>query len=221
MSYRFLSASIAFALTLLACATHSTDISLSTAPKQKKEINTKAAMYLIGRTGIGHACPVDGFVYSVAHVTQPFYKQSGWVARQPIAFAWSDELGNYGIVASKLNAIDRDLSIMNLLRGVPSYYTHAPIGPAPGDKVYWRQYSYTDIFAPEEKSATVTRTVAGYIFFDSPPMPGASGSCLFNERNEVVGVVCLTIRGQGDSAGAAVSLSGHWFNSSVVALGDP
>ena len=45
----------------------------------------------------------------------------------------------------------------------------------------------------ETKSAKVKFYRGGYVFFDKSPDPGASGSCLFNDAEEVVGVVVWRI----------------------------
>ena len=59
-----------------------------------------------------------------------------------------------------------------------------------GQKVHWFEYDFGRKFLqPRERKAKVVRVLAGHVVFDKNPEGGASGSCLLDENDHVVGIV--------------------------------
>jgi hypothetical protein len=176
--------------------------------------NGDGAMQLMGRFSIGHACPVDGLVLTAAHVAHPLYLHPGH-KDEVVTYAWSDHMGHTGYLGSAYLMLARDLGILTVLSGTPHYYSHASKEPEPGAAVRWLEYDYRGkekAFAPRCKSAKVLRLIAGHLILDGGAMPGASGGCLFNKADEVVGIVVGRKRvGLTDYVSVAVSVSGPWW----------
>ncbi len=79
-----------------------------------------------------------------------------------------------------------------------------------GEKVHWYEYNFgstKDFFAERRQKAKVLRVVADHIVFDKGPKGGASGSCLLNESNQVVGIVIWGMQVQGSSRRVGVAIS--------------
>jgi hypothetical protein len=182
--------------------------------------NGDAVMQLFGRWAIGHACPCDGLILTAAHVAHPLYLRNGH-KDEIISYAWSDHLGNEGYVGSAYLMLARDLGVLRILSGSPHYYRHAPEKPVSGDVVSWKEYDYRSrrhAYAPRIRTATVVRLVAGHLILDDsanpddPANPGASGTCLFNEMGQVVGIPIGHKRLFGrEYVSVAVSVWGPWW----------
>jgi hypothetical protein len=156
--------------------------------------DTSGVMTLLGTT-LGHACPVDGQVLSAAHVA---FDPRGY-ARQ---FSWEDDAGRAGTAKGlELNGY-RDLAELTVTHGTPEYYKGGP-PPEVGSEVTWVQYD--DNLNRKIRSAKVLFYRAGYLFFHKPPQYGASGSCLFDEAGNAVGIV-VWATGAHRNRGAAVVL---------------
>ena len=167
-------------------------------------VNTDKTMQLLGRGGIAHACPVDGVIYTAAHVVEEVL-DSGAEYVIP-GYSFSTREGNRGIVIpASINTV-RDLAILYLQRGAVNYYKAGP-APVNDAKVYWREYSWgEEVLSKSLVESTVAYTIAGHFVLTDEPEGGASGGCLFNEDGEVIGVVTWGLYGYG----VAVSIVGYW-----------
>ncbi len=185
---------------LVGCAAHGTDVQVKEDPWP---VDTSKTMQLLGSEGIAQACPVEGVIYTAAHVMLTYYDG----AIYPVAgYSFSTDEGNQGTVIPAKIHNTRDVAILYVQEGRVNYYQLGD-EPEDGDRVYWREYNFEDdILAEILVEAYVTRTVAGHIIVDEGPEEGASGGCLFNEDGEAVGVVIWNV----SAYGAATSITGPW-----------
>ena len=149
---------------------------------------------LIGN-GLGHACAVEGRVFTARHVVEDFQTGKTYTHRS-----------NYGKMRIVKIHRDRDLAEISLEQKPPSWPLAKSI--TPGEKVLWWEYNFNnrrDTGKVNMRDARVIRISADHIFFDRQPIPGASGTCLANEKGEVVGIVFRFFQ---TGAGMAVSLVG-------------
>lgn len=168
-------------------------------------INTDKTLQLVGRGGVAQGCPVEGVIYTAAHVVQ-FETEDGEPRDLVPGYAFSTVEGNQGIVRTANVNIIRDLAVMYASHGAVNYYKLGET-PARGDKVYWREYDFDDdVLAKNLVEAEVSLLLAGHVVMTDTPETGASGGCLFNEDGEVIGVVVWSIMGYG----VAVSITGYW-----------
>ncbi len=199
------------AITALSCAPK---ILTRGAPSPR---NGDAAIQLFGRFAVGHACPCDGLILTAAHVAHPLYLRQGFRG-EPISYAWSDHMGNSGYLGSAYLMLSRDLgvlSVLTVLSGTPHYYRHATEEPALGERVRWVEYDYRgsrEAYAPRHRTANVVRLVAGHLILGSGATPGASGACLFNAQDQVIGIMVGRQRvGVNEYVSVAVSVAGPWW----------
>jgi hypothetical protein len=181
-----------------------------------KVLSYDGVIRLVGRWSFGHACPCDNHVFTAAHLSHPHFGRPGFPV-VVIGYAWSDLGGRSGymVSASAFGSLARDVGLLKVNVGAPSYYRHAQVEPEPGDEVSWIEYrrgSKKDFYGVEEKKAKVIRNMSGHIVLDTGPTPGASGTCLFNTANEVVGIIVWRVPvNLTEVAGVAVSLAGRWW----------
>ena len=179
-----------FILTL-SCATKSIHLSPSTPPT----IDIKGVISLLYPSGgTGHACPCDNAIYTARHIIQSKNMMGSYNLDSPAEkFTWQDGYGNSGVAEGITYNEYKDLGQIKIridTTATPTYtfYTQAPTLPEPGEKITWVEYNEKDFFNTK-KEAKVRYYFAGYVFFDKLPTPGASGSCIFNSKGEVIGVI--------------------------------
>ena len=166
---------------------------------------------LIGIYGMGHACPTTEAIYTAHHIIDnkdknhvPFSTPYG--VATPV---WADYTRDLAAVE-----IDGETPRVAAIGEVPRYRV-AATEPTEKEKVHWYEFNFhnrKDFLRQERREAKVLRTVAGHIVFDKGPTGGASGSCLLNEREEVVGIVIWSIpmRGKRGNVGVAASIVNEW-----------
>ena len=154
-----------------------------------KVVDAPAADYSITLTtpyGPSHGCYVEGKLYTARHVVQPF-------GRPPVNAAWRDGYGNEGLAVLRAISSFGDLAMLEIVSGEP--YLNHPKSRAevePGTVLAWFEYSYQsvpDAFRAKYRKATVTRAIGGVLVLDKLPVPGASGTCVFDEEGAVVGLI--------------------------------
>lgn len=185
---------------LVGCAAR---VNVATVEENPWPIDTSKTMQLLGFEGIAQACPVEGIIYTAAHVLLHEFEGR---AIPVTGYSFSTDEGNMGtVIAAKIHST-RDIAVLYVQEGAVNYYKLGP-EPEDGDLVYWREYNFEDdILAEILVEAYVTRTIAGHIIVDEGPVEGASGGCLFNEDGEAVGVVVWNVADYG----AATSIAGPW-----------
>lgn len=148
---------------------------------------------LMGSAGAAHACPVDlgeGLLVTAGHVAYRSVLSNGEIINLPKVYLAEDEHGHIGRAAPSgaNNYVDIALMVTDL--DDLKYY---PLGVSyVGDKVYWYEYSYKNaksIYQNERREAKVSSVRVNHYFFDKAPLPGASGTCLFNEAGHVIGII--------------------------------
>ena len=132
----------------------------------------------------GHACPVNGYVITAAHVVWDEERKTY------VRVAWSDGAGSEGLgeVAAIHPALD--LVVLQTEGGAIKFLPAGQI--AVGERVYWFEYDFRtrkNALRARRRFATVLRVVAQHYILDDMPIAGASGSCLLNEQGQVVGLV--------------------------------
>lgn len=193
-------------LALAGCA--STRADAPTASWRGPSLNDPKSMSLVGRFGIGHACPVNGMIFTAAHVaTSPKSDPS----QAALGYVYS--MGTRkGFVTGFSPLLSRDLATMNVDIGdQPTYGRLAGRAPVNGDKIYWQEFNLTaNPLRGELRSGEITDVTTGHFVFKPEPSPGASGGCVINEQGEVYGIVIWGI-GLGPRRGVGVILSGEWW----------
>lgn len=163
------------------------------------------SMSLVGRFGFAHACPVDGYIVTAAHVAE-VSRQGSMV---PLSYVY-EQGTRRGFLTPNWVAASRDLATFRLDIGDEPLWYHAADGhPVEGDSLYWYQFSYKNVDV-ERVEGSVVKTVTGHITFRPAPVAGASGSCLFNEEGEVVGIVAWRIAEGTTESGFGPLLTGNW-----------
>ena len=166
---------------------------------------------LIGINGIGHACPTVEAIYTAHHIIDDkdknhMYFSTPYGTAKPV---WADHVRDLATV--EIDGEDPRYRVAAL--GEMPRYRVAATAPIPKEKVHWYEFNFhnrKEFLRQERREAKVLRTVAGHIVFDKGPVNGASGSCLLNEREEVVGIVIWTFYVRGKSVGVAASIVDEW-----------
>jgi S1-C subfamily serine protease len=159
---------------------------------------------LIGRRGVGHGCPVGGFIYTARHVMTD---NKG----EPIgAVYWSDREGNSGRAVLWARDEARDLAVLRIESGKTHTLEFADELKT-GERVHWYEYDWEDkgvAFNPKLRWAnSIGPPIAQHLRLDEDPAVGASGGCVLNDQNEVLGIVAWGMRLKSrELIGMAVSL---------------
>lgn len=162
--------------------------------------DTSRQIRVSGRWTTASACPIsERIALTAAHVIdpRPFDRSVGYT---PVAFQQGDTIGTFtvmesrnaeGQVVEQFVSRSRDLAYVESNVPLMGWYPRAQEAPQPGDRVYfygldWR--SKKNAFAERVWTATVIRTMAGLVIYEPAGEPGTSGSCVLNEKAEVVAV---------------------------------
>ncbi len=169
-------------------------------PAPLPDEDMRGVMSLLSLETIGHACPVEGKVYTAKHNT--YNPKTGRVLAR--GFSWEDGLGNKGVAHTELGNNYYDVATLFVPLGTPYYYERGE-DLERGDRVRWVEFEKDKekVFEQRVVTAKVIHSIAGYIFLDKLPVPGASGSCLIDESGKAVGMV---VWGIYNVAGVAVEL---------------
>ena len=168
------------------------------------------SLVMIGKNGLAHACAVDGYILTAAHVAFARYP-TGAVEAQGYVYTQGPRKGTvYGYV----EAISRDLAVMvNDGGDEPVYRPRAAVGPSIGDEVSWVQYNLTDNPLHQETArGKITEVGPGHFVFSPEPLPGASGGCLLDSSGNVLGVLIWTIGvDPANARGIGATITGDWW----------
>lgn len=138
-------------------------------------------------THVGHACPIAGTLWTARHVMQDDEQ------KEFVDATWSSTFGA-GRAGTAGWDYGRDLAILHVeaVEGViPPSLPLAEGPPSRGEKVYMVGYSLEDAkdpLAARVVEAIVTGTSAGYLWYDKSAEAGSSGSCVLNQKGQVVAI---------------------------------
>jgi hypothetical protein len=159
---------------------------------ESPEPDMSAVMAIVGRFGIGSACPIGpDLVVTAAHMgdLRPF---DATVGLYP--YPWSSDDGQTGIIVPVRVVTVADLALYAPVDSLDRFYPRAERAPEAGETVWWQEYNFDSkdrAFEREVKKSRVLRVISGHIILREEVEGGASGSCVINGRGEVVGVVAF------------------------------
>jgi hypothetical protein len=162
--------------------------------------------------GFGHACLTTEGDFTARHVA---YRE---MPPMPLGLRWSSADGSVSGWAAPVNLSNfEDLALLALSVSPPYRATQIASGPpSVGDRVWWIEYNWTKkgkAFARKVRFAKVSRIFAGMILFDDVVHSGASGGCLVNDQNEVVGVVFMGQTAEDKKqSGGAIAIWAPWLD---------
>ena len=170
------------------------------------------SIQVVGDISIGGACAVGNQIFTAKHVVNPFMGRDAGAMAYGSGLSWSTPAGLRGYLNVEWSQWYRDIAGLSLAwtEDLPKFWPYAS-GVVVGERVRWVGYVWDPgerIMASRERQGKVLRTVGGYIVFDGDPVEGSSGGCLWNDADEVLGVVVWSV----ENAGLAVSVAGYWWN---------
>lgn len=178
--------------------------------------DTSRVMAVIGRTPIGHACPVSATrVLTSAHIMDTAPGNPNFPYHH---LRWSDEAGGEGMLIPEAGVVGADLAAMKPHAPLSHWYERAASGPSTDEKLWLVQYDFgseDNAFKPEVVEVRVIRIVAGNIVFKPAGEKGSSGSCVLNAAGELVAIQAwgVGVGWANGQVGVAVGVWGPWFIS--------
>lgn len=178
--------------------------------------NTRGILSVVNLAGFAHACPIGPkLAITARHVVDadplkpevPMYPQR-WFQDVPGA-------SEHGILDPIRTSGYSDLALAESDDTFAMYYSIAAEAPKPGDTLTWLSYNFAKrsrAFDRKPLNGKVARVFAGMIVMDEETVPGSSGSCVLNDRNEVVAIVSRGI-GTDDMRETALfeAIYGPWY----------
>lgn len=182
-------------------------------------VDTGAVLHLIGYLPSAHACPVaDTYALTGRHVAENL--ETGELRR----YRFSTDDGLEGVVEPVAVLSETDLALMKVMTPDVKLraYPVAAHRPQVGDQVAIAGYDWRDqkrAFATRTWDGEVLRIVAGNIVYKNPGEGGSSGSCVWNEQGEVVGIgVGFHSLSDQRAAGLATAIWGLWGETIMGAI---
>lgn len=142
-------------------------------------------MSLIGRFGIGHACPVNEHIITAAHVAARVGRNH---EQYPMSYVYQQGTKTGLLKPSSDHPPSQhvDLGWLDVELGDVPYFNSLARDVYVGDKIFW--FEYDKQFKKKRVDSKVVEVIAGHLVTKIPFARGASGGCIFNEDNEVVGI---------------------------------
>lgn len=172
-----------------------------------------AALRIVGRFGIGGACPIGAHeVVTAAHMgdLRPFDNSVGL-----FPYPFSSALGEGIIVPVRVRSL-ADLALYESVEPLTAWYSRAKLAPRLGETLWWQEYDFDSrdhAFDAEVKKSKVVNVLAGHIILREELEGGASGSCVLNSIGEAVGVVAFgkELRNLAGEVGGVPAIYGDWL----------
>lgn len=174
---------LAFVLALSGCSACAGKVAV-----QDEPMPTPIA--LMNRYGAAHACPVAGYLVTAHHVAYRSIETQSGVLEFPQSYLAEDGRGRLGGTKPVAGNEILDLALMTLPYDI-EFYKKGDL-PARGSRVWWIEYNFREKIRAYNwlvREAKVINTRADHIVLSQPATPGASGTCVFNDANEVVGII--------------------------------
>lgn len=166
--------------------------------------NLDGVLRLFSRDSLAHACPISATeALTNAHVANEY-------------FVWSSR-GVSGTLAPGHDSSYRDLSWIKPEGETqfPTWYPIATEAPVEGQRLWFVGYDWRDsgkAFGPRVFSVEVIRVIGGHVAYKPAGVPGSSGSCVLNEKGEVVAINKGGLDLEDKSrVGIAVGIWGPWL----------
>jgi V8-like Glu-specific endopeptidase len=167
-------------------------------------VDPSGILALFSPTGMARGCPIgETTVLTARHVA---VTESNFGPRQG-AFFWSDAAGVSGTAWTLDYDLRRDLALLKTDKPVSRFYRRAEKPPAIDDVVTIAGYKFNDRFQMKVLTAKILNIIAAHLILSEGAESGFSGSCVLNQRNEVVAVFYGSTEYRGTRRGIA---NGVW-----------
>ncbi len=169
-----------------------------------------SVLFVIGADSLAHGCPITtptgDYVLSSRHVVMNEKKDRLMGARWgeqggasgelfPIAISDRADIGMFGFVDEKRPSVMHHLS---------------ESAPGEGEVLWMFGYNWAT-FSEKPLALATVRVLAGHIVGNNSAGPGSSGSCLLDERGDVVGVNSWQVSGEGgENLSLGPAVFGPW-----------
>jgi hypothetical protein len=170
---------------------------------------------LLGREGMGSACPIsETQALTAEHVTSVALPTG---THRVMPLIWSDSLGNTGWGREVLADLTRDLSLFESMEGkFKKWFSLSQTEPKPGDEIYILGYDFAKGAIRKEFKAKVLNSDGAHLVYSRGGEPGSSGSCVLNEKGEVVAInTGYFVLEMGDVRGRGLNVWGPWSKFKV------
>jgi V8-like Glu-specific endopeptidase len=167
-------------------------------------VDPSGILALFSPTGMARGCPIgETTVLTARHVA---VTESNFGPRQG-AFFWSDAAGVSGTAWTLDYDLRRDLALLQTDRPVSRYYKRADKPPAIGESLTIAGYKFGDRLQMKVITTELLNIVAHHLVLKDGAEQGFSGSCVLNDRNEVIGIFQWGVEYRGSRRGVA---NGVW-----------
>src|SRR5678815_3192192 len=184
-----------------------------------------AVVRLQGRFASGHACPVSPTqALTNAHMVD--YRRADVIQGaedtlpiNPIPYRF-ESLDGLSIGTTKTQAISFQEDLAIITGDFKEFYPLAETCPIPGERVINLAYangSKRGTILPTAVESKVLASVAGKVEYDNSGSFGSSGSCVLNEKGEVVAINSqVLLFDDGKMHGEGVLVCGGWRPSEFI-----
>ena len=174
--------------------------------------DSDAVLAVSSRFGWAQACAIGpDLALTAAHVVDPEPTNPS-VPYFPARYEAED--GTVGVMTPIAVDSASDTALVRLSWPVRHWHTLSAVLPVRGEEVKWYGYDWrkrSNVAALREFKGKVVRVKAGDIWLDEGSEAGTSGSCVENDKHEVVGLLSRGLgTDDGREATSVVAVGGVW-----------